>query len=79
MVYDLQYHHNDDNDSNCDPNDYDEDEKRIVSWEAEYVTMEEEESMKVTDDYILKDGDISYHEYISNDSEEEKIGGESEV
>ena len=41
--------------------------------------MDEEEGMVVTYDNISEKGDTSAHEYGSNESEEEKIGGESEV
>ena len=39
----------------------------------------QEEGMIVTDDNISKEGDTSDHKYGINESEEEKIGGESEV
>ena len=41
--------------------------------------MDEEEGMIVKDDNIAKEWDTSDHEYGSNESEEEKIDGESEV
>ena len=41
--------------------------------------MGEEEGMVVTYDDISEKGDTSAHEYGSNESEEEKIGRESEV
>ena len=39
----------------------------------------QEEGMIVTDDNISEEGDTSDHKYGINESEEEKIGGESEV
>ena len=41
--------------------------------------MDEEEGMIVTADDIAKVGDISDHEYSIDESDEKKIGGDSEV
>ena len=72
MINDLQHHHNDDDNSNYVPDNSDGDNDSLVSWEAEYSAMYEEEGMIVTDDNIYKEGDTSDHDYGSNDIEEEK-------
>ena len=79
LINDLLNHHNYDDDSNYVPDDSGGDDNSLGSWEIEQAAMYEEEVMIVTDDDISKQGDISDREYSSNESKEEKIGGESEV
>ena len=61
MINDLQHHHNDDEDSDYVPDDSDEYENIIGSWEAEYAAIDEEEVIIVTDDAIDEEGDTSDH------------------
>ena len=70
LVNDLQHHHNDDENSNYVPDDYHGDDDSLGSWEAKYTAMDEEEGMKVTDNDISEEGDISDHEYGSNENKD---------
>ena len=79
LINDLKHHHNDDNDSDNVPDNSDGDDDILGSWEQKYATMDEEKVMIVTYDNIYEEGDTSDHEYGSNESEEEKIDGDSEV
>ena len=67
LINDLQHHHNDDDNSNYVPYDYDGDDNSLGSWESEYAAMDEEEGMIVTYDNIDEEGDTSDHEYGSNE------------
>ena len=79
LINDLQHHHNDDNYSDDVPDYSGWDDDSLGLWEAEYAAMDEEEGMIVTYGDIPKEGDVSDHEYGSNERKEEKIGGETEV
>ena len=70
LINDLQHHHNDDNGRNYVPESSDEDENILATWEAEYVAMDKKESMIVIYDDIYEEGDISDHEYSSDNSKE---------
>ena len=50
LINDLLHHHNDDDNIDYVPGDYDGDDSGIGSWEAEYSAMDEEEGMIVKDD-----------------------------
>ena len=54
LINDLHHHHNDDNDSNYVPDYSDGDDDILVSREAEYAAMDEEEGMIVTNENISK-------------------------
>ena len=79
LINDLPHHHNDDDDNDYVSENSDGDDDSLGSWESEYSAMDKEEGMIVTDDKISKEGDISDHEYGINESEEEKIDGETEL
>ena len=63
LIHDLQHHHKNDKNSNYVPEHSDENDNSLGLWEEEYVAMDEEEGIIVTDDDIYKSGDKSYHEY----------------
>ena len=73
LINDPQHHHNDGNDSDYVPDNYDGDEDILGSREAEYAAMDEKGGMMFIDENISKEGETSDHEYGSNKSEEEKI------
>ena len=54
LINDLQYHHNDGNNSNYVSDDYDGYDDRLGSWKVEYAAMDKEEVMIVTDDNITE-------------------------
>ena len=56
LINDLQHQHNDDEDRGYVQEDYDADDDRLGSWDAEYVSMEKEESVIVTYDDISEGG-----------------------
>ena len=58
LIKDLQHQHNYGEKRYYVPDDYDEHDNRPGSWEAEYVAMDEEEGMIVTDDDISEGGRI---------------------
>ena len=72
LIKDLQHHHNGDDGRKYVPDDSDGNDDSLGLWEAEYAAMDEKKGMIVTYDDISEEGDISDHEYGSNESEEEK-------
>ena len=79
LINNLQHHHNDEDDSDYVTDNSYEGENRLESWKDEYFAMYNEEFMIVTYDDIAEGGDIRDHEYFSNEREEGKIRGHSEV
>ena len=54
LINDLQYHHNDGDNSDYVPDDYDGYDDSLGSWKVEYAAMDKEEVMIVTDDNITE-------------------------
>ena len=52
LINGIQHHDNDDNNSDYVTDNYNVDDDRLGSWEAEYDSMDKEEGMIVTDDDI---------------------------
>ena len=61
MINDLNHHYNGNNGSEYVPDDSDEDDNILWSWESECIAMDEEEVIIVTYDDISNDGDINDH------------------
>ena len=72
LINDLKHHNNDEDKINYVPDNSDGDCDSLGSWEAEYTAMDKEEGVIVTNDDIPKEGDISDHEYGSNESVKRK-------
>ena len=61
LIHDIQHHHNYDDNSDYVPDDSDEDDNILWSWESECIAMDEEEVIIVTYDDISNDRDINDH------------------